>query len=860
MFRDLSKRCMGLAAVGWLICLLALASPVHAELVLSIDQPNQIASPGSTVDFTGTITNNTGFDMFATDLLVISGGYDPSVLSFTQLLGTPNFSIPNGSTTPDVSLFDVNVGLTATASGSPYLADILVQDDIGPDLSNDITIAIYVPEPGSMPLLLTSLALLIGFFNRRTLVAKLNMLLLRLSLAAAAILVVGSAHAAITPVLLFTENAATSVWSTDPTKVGVQLQIGNNGTAAGTNVQVTSFLVQGGSFSGPSPLPVGLGTINAGDSALLDVVITVPKTDGTMRYLLTFAGTYTYSGNQYGFTLNWPVVPNSAGPGTIFSQTGTSTIQNPSLVVYPVPPPQPPFLPNAETPIFIPVGPPSTTTPPATTGTGVGTPSPGGAVQIPVNTKHGTGPGVPPDPNAAAEGGGVVLATYNTSISYSTDGGAHFTDINLFTGPDPSNPSRTSFFPQSDGGLCCDQVVIYAPGPNLFFWLQQYWPITACATNCGPPPAKNATFKITQPDRERIAWATPDAIKTDFANAWTYIDLTAANTPGVSSGLGAASNEWVDYPDLALSSNYLYFAVDHGFPVPGKVYTGQRIVARLSLADITNTSASVVHYDYATLTGSNGLNKGHLVQDAPNQLVLGSLDNSSTLRVFTWSDSSNSIPSSTVGITQINQGSNYTSTAPDGTDWYSVSFPGNITGAVYRNVVEFGAPSQQQYYFAFDAGVNAGAGRPKAYVRLEGLMPSGGSNYNVFEEYDIWNPNYAFAMAGLGQDMNDVTPEIGINLAVGGGTVGYPQESVGYKDDFVVYQVTNSNATQISRFGDYLSARYIPGTDSQFAAEAYDVILNPLPPGVTSGTCATVGCTAQMRYIQFGRPPAPPPG
>jgi hypothetical protein len=95
-------------------------------------------------------------------------------------------------------------------------------------------------------------------------------------------------------------------------------------------------------------------------------------------------------------------------------------------------------------------------------------------------------------------------------------------------------------------------------------------------------------------------------------------------------------------------------------------------------------------------------------------------------------------------------------------------------------------------------------------------------------------------------------------LAVGGGTVGYPQVAVGFKDDFVVYQVTSSNATQISRFGDYFSARLVPGAGSLFAAEAYDVILNPLPPGTTSGTCATVGCTANMRFIEFGRPPPPP--
>jgi hypothetical protein len=160
-------------------------------------------------------------------------------------------------------------------------------------------------------------------------------------------------------------------------------------------------------------------------------------------------------------------------------------------------------------------------------------------------------------------------------------------------------------------------------------------------------------------------------------------------------------------------------------------------------------------------------------------------------------------------------------------------------------------PNSHEYLFAFDAGANAGGGRPRGYLRLETLTPNG-NNYTAFSEYDVWNNDYAFAMGGMGTDGN----EIGITLAVGGGTIGFPQFCVGYKDDFVVYQVTNSNATQISRFGDYVPNRPIAG--GLFATEVYDVTLNPLPAGVTLGTCATVGCTANMRFVEYGRPPGPP--
>jgi hypothetical protein len=115
-------------------------------------------------------------------------------------------------------------------------------------------------------------------------------------------------------------------------------------------------------------------------------------------------------------------------------------------------------------------------------------------------------------------------------------------------------------------------------------------------------------------------------------------------------------------------------------------------------------------------------------------------------------------------------------------------------------------------------------------------------------EYDIWNSDYAFAMAALGTQGD----EIGIGLAVGGGTIGFPQFAVGYKNDFVVYTVTASNATQISRFGDYFSVRPVPGS-ANFAAEGYDVLQN-----VAGQTCAMAGCRAVARYVEFGRPESSP--
>src|SRR5262245_4071681 len=109
------------AFLALLFVFFALAPPVHAELTLTIDQPVQFTTAGSTVIFTGTVTNNTGFDLTAAaDLFLNFNSFDPSALSFTQLLGDPDFSLPNGTTSPDVPLFSALVDPSATAAGSPY--------------------------------------------------------------------------------------------------------------------------------------------------------------------------------------------------------------------------------------------------------------------------------------------------------------------------------------------------------------------------------------------------------------------------------------------------------------------------------------------------------------------------------------------------------------------------------------------------------------------------------------------------------------------------------------------------------------------------------------------------------------------
>jgi hypothetical protein len=175
------------------------------------------------------------------------------------------------------------------------------------------------------------------------------------------VLLVQSPDVAAMPVRLYVENVAISVWDTDRTKAGVTLQISNHGNATADNVRVTSVAVRGGAFSGPSRLPIAIGKIGPHGSALLDLIITVPRTDGTAAYLLTITGTYSISERSHPFLLHRTIVPNAAPPGPVRAKSGVATRVLPAEQ----PPNETPSAggppgagPNATTPMLIPLGPP----------------------------------------------------------------------------------------------------------------------------------------------------------------------------------------------------------------------------------------------------------------------------------------------------------------------------------------------------------------------------------------------------------------------------------------------------------------------------------------------------------------------
>jgi uncharacterized repeat protein (TIGR01451 family) len=132
-------------------CALLLPGRCFADDVsVTIADPSQTATPGQTVDFTGTITN----DIEDTaDFTLSFSGFDSSNLTPNSLLSSP-FSIGEGASTSTIDLFSVT--LNSTIAPGTYPVDFLLQGR-GSDPPNEIrdadgevTITAVTPEPSTM--------------------------------------------------------------------------------------------------------------------------------------------------------------------------------------------------------------------------------------------------------------------------------------------------------------------------------------------------------------------------------------------------------------------------------------------------------------------------------------------------------------------------------------------------------------------------------------------------------------------------------------------------------------------------------------------------------------------------------------
>jgi len=451
----------------------------------------------------------------------------------------------------------------------------------------------------------------------------------------------------------------------------------------------------------------------------------------------------------------------------------------------------------------------------------------------------------PPDVSGAVAGT-VVLMTTNFNLAISTDGGANFKLI------DP-----TTMFPKDAtfGGWGCDQIITYAPSIDRFLWLMQAFPGT------GGTRSKN---DIGQ-NIVRLAFAAPADVVKNVAQpelAWSWYDFD-------SNYFSLGVNTWMDYPDLSVGDNFLYFATDvrndsldsSGNKVNSTV---GRLIARMPLTEIRDGQINNLRFTQPAT--SSGAIKSQITQDTRDRVFWGSHKNNTTLTVFSWDESSTSYLWRDVGVRgwpNGDSGGTLASKAPDFADWLNMGGIGNhILGATRRN---------DEIWFAWTAhSGNDGRGGfsfTHPHVQIAKIKDS---DFSLIDQVQIWNGDHAYAYPSLATNTDG---EVGVSLAWGGGNKYYGSHAVGLMGDFVVWypeaseltlqrQVLDSagnpvkdsagNPVMQTRWGDYVTARRISPNGRLFGGFGYAVRKD-----------ASVTGKADPYYILFGRNsvvnPGPPP-
>ncbi len=351
---------------------------------------------------------------------------------------------------------------------------------------------------------------------------------------------------------------------------------------------------------------------------------------------------------------------------------------------------------------------------------------------------------------SVAENGQTIMMTGNVWMALSEDGGATFSSIN-----------PTTIFPQSDGGLCCDQVVLYVPRIDMFVWLMQYWTGT---------DGKN---------RIRIAAQTTAQVRSSNGTAWTYWDFPST----VFSTSGA-----LDYNDMTYGTNSLWWTTQS---------PSGRVVVRISLDEIA--AKGTINYSY---TGGTDALWSHITHDAGNTVYWAGHVSNSELRVYSWKEGDGFYSWRSVTVNSWPNGTN-TSVCPDGTDWMTFE---SWKHYVFGNTVRRG-----NVWFSWLA--SAGGGFPNPHVQMVRINTS---TWNKEEQVQIWNPDFAFLDAYLSMNSDG---ELGMDIAFGGGPY-YPSNAVGVWGDFVVYYPRLSTRAT-GRWGNYNTCRRSGSDGRQWVAGGY---------------------------------------
>lgn len=347
--------------------------------------------------------------------------------------------------------------------------------------------------------------------------------------------------------------------------------------------------------------------------------------------------------------------------------------------------------------------------------------------------------------------------------------------------------------------FCCDQDVIHDKGRDIFLWYRQ-------GVQLG---GGNNNFKI--------------GVSSNGGGSWTQYTITYTNYGGLPLG-------WFDYPQLAVSNNYLWITSNY-FNANG---TFQRMILTKISLDQLQAGGAITWSYWSRTTGWTW----SPTQGTTDVMYLGDHTSQTLFNICDQPESNSTLTCRDVAVpawTATGRGS-AVCTTPNGLNpcarldqRVNVGWLKEAEGAANSHVLGFFWTVAQGNGFPFPY-VNAIAVNPQTFTPL-----AGGAGRPL-----IWTSVAAWAYAGASPNGRGA---LGISTwLIGGGF--YPDFYVGIDDDYngippgwEVAWVTNSTTVFGNRWGDYTRVRSFDPTEGVWSASGH----------------VTKGVGQSPRYVNFGR-------
>jgi hypothetical protein len=383
------------------------------------------------------------------------------------------------------------------------------------------------------------------------------------------------------------------------------------------------------------------------------------------------------------------------------------------------------------------------------------------------------------DEPSVSNDGYAVFYTGNWYAALSSNSGHSFSFIDPFKfGGAPGAPN---------GGFCCDQVTLHDSAHDLTAWELLYCNKIDCSNGNGD---------------NVIRFAFANSQDNLAAGSFYFYDFNA------QSDFGFPEGDWIDYPQLAFGTNEFYVTMN--------IYdSSENFIDSLIVRMPTSALVTGSGFSYQYYSNNQDFTWSPTVTAPQTTLYWGATGygTNNFLRVYRWTEGSSNVAWNdfSPSFTAAKKGQ-ASCPAPDATDW--CSFDDSRVQGAWRNGNEVG--------FTWDAKQDGTFAYPYVYVAIFDV--SGGTP--TFTSHPIiFNSSYAWAYPGAGIDP---AGDLGISLAIGGGTWGYPGSQFILRDSvtpnpWTAYGLENG-AHAASRWGDYLTshpAGYPFGDGDTFVATGF---------------------------------------